>query len=84
MEFVVKLCELLITYNNAFRLRLGQDPPANVRPLKIELKPDAKPKRIAARSTLRPRPCSWLLRWQTWSVLAWLRGTWPPGGQAHH
>jgi hypothetical protein len=36
MEFVVKLHELLITYRNAFRLRLGQDPPANVRPLKTE------------------------------------------------
>jgi hypothetical protein len=48
MEFV-KLRELLITYHNAFRLRLGQDPPANVRPLKIELKPNAKPKRIPAR-----------------------------------
>jgi hypothetical protein len=49
MEFVVKLRELLITYHNAFRLRLGKDPPANVRPLKIELKPDAKPKRIHGR-----------------------------------
>jgi hypothetical protein len=49
IEFVVKLRELLITYHNAFRLRLGQDPSADVPPLKTELKPDAKPKRIHAR-----------------------------------
>jgi hypothetical protein len=55
MEFVVKLRELLITYHNAFRLRLGQDPPANLRPLKIELKPDTKPKRIPARKYAPPQ-----------------------------
>jgi hypothetical protein len=56
MEFVVKLRELLITYHNAFRLRLGHDPPADVRPLEIELKPDAKPKRIPARKYAPPQP----------------------------
>jgi hypothetical protein len=55
MEFVVKLRELLITYHNAFRLRLGQDPPADVRLLKIELKPDTKPKRIPARKYAPPQ-----------------------------
>jgi hypothetical protein len=49
IEFVTELRELLVTCKNAFRLRLGQDPPAKVRPLVIELKPDAKPKRIPAR-----------------------------------
>jgi hypothetical protein len=49
IEFVTKLRELLITYHNAFRLCLGQEPPADVRSLNIELKPDAKPKRIPAR-----------------------------------
>jgi hypothetical protein len=55
MEFVVKLRELLITYHNAFRLRLGQDRPADLRPLKIELKPDTKPKRIPARKYAPPQ-----------------------------
>jgi hypothetical protein len=55
IEFVTKLRELLLTYHNAFRLRLGQDPPANVRPLNIELKPDAKPKRIPARKYAPPQ-----------------------------
>jgi hypothetical protein len=55
IEFVTKLRDLLLTYHNAFRLRLGQDPPANVRPLKIELKPDAKPKRIPARKYAPPQ-----------------------------
>jgi hypothetical protein len=49
IKFATKLRELLITYHNAFRLRLGQDPPADVRPLKIELELDSKPKRIPAR-----------------------------------
>jgi hypothetical protein len=49
IKFVTKLRELLITYQNSFQLRLGQDPPADVLPLKIELKQDAKPKRIPAR-----------------------------------
>jgi hypothetical protein len=55
MEFVVNLRELLITYHNSFRLRLGQDPPADVRRLKIELKQDAKPKRIPARKYAPPQ-----------------------------
>jgi hypothetical protein len=55
IEFVTKLRELPFTYNNAFRLRLGQDPPAKVRPLKIELKPDAKPKRTPARKYAPPQ-----------------------------
>jgi hypothetical protein len=33
-EFVTKLRGLLITYHNAYRLRVGQDPPADVRPLR--------------------------------------------------
>jgi Reverse transcriptase (RNA-dependent DNA polymerase) len=55
IKFVTKLCELLITYHNAFKLRLGQDPPADVRPLKIELKMDANPKRIPARKYAPPQ-----------------------------
>jgi hypothetical protein len=55
MEYVIKLREILITYHNAFRLRLGQDPPADVRPLKIDLKPDANPKRIPARKYAPPQ-----------------------------
>jgi hypothetical protein len=49
IEFVMNIRELRITYHNSFRLRLGQEQPADVRSLKIELKPDAKPKRIPAR-----------------------------------
>jgi hypothetical protein len=49
------LRELLITYHYAFRLSLGQDPPADVRPLKIELTPDEKPKRIPARKYALPQ-----------------------------
>jgi hypothetical protein len=48
IEFVTKLRELLITYHNTFRLHLGQNLPTDIRPLKIELKPDAKLKRIPA------------------------------------
>jgi hypothetical protein len=55
IEFFKKLRELLITCHNAFRLRLGQDPPADVRSLKIELKPDAKPKRILASKYAPPQ-----------------------------
>jgi hypothetical protein len=55
IKFVTKFRELLITYHNAFRLRLGKDPPADVRLLKIELKLDAKPKRIPARKYAPPQ-----------------------------
>jgi hypothetical protein len=55
IKFVTKLRELLITYLNAFRLLLGQDPPADVRPLMIELKLDEKPKRIPARKYAPPQ-----------------------------
>jgi hypothetical protein len=55
IEFVTKLREFLITCHNTFRLRLWKDPPADVRPLNIELKPDAKPKRIPARKYVRPQ-----------------------------
>jgi hypothetical protein len=70
IKFVTKLRELLITYHNAFKLRLGQDPPADVRPLKIELKLDAKPKLIPylRASTRRLRHSSWLPRWHTRNV----------------
>jgi hypothetical protein len=44
IEFITKLRGLQITYHDAFRLHLGQDHPADVPPLKMELKPDAKPK----------------------------------------
>jgi hypothetical protein len=46
---------LFKTYHNAFRQRLQQEPPAYVRPLKIELKQDAKPKRIPARKYAPPQ-----------------------------
>jgi hypothetical protein len=55
IEFLTELRELLVTDKNAFRLRLGQDPPAKARPLVIELKPDAKPKRIPARKYAAPQ-----------------------------
>jgi hypothetical protein len=55
IKFTTKLRDLLITYHNAFRLRLGQYPPADVRPLKIELLLDAKPKRIPARKYAPPQ-----------------------------
>jgi hypothetical protein len=55
MEFFTKLRELLDTYHNAFRLPLGQDRPADVRPLKIKLKPYAKPKRMPARKYAPPQ-----------------------------
>jgi hypothetical protein len=56
IKFVTKLRELLITYHNAFRLRLRQDPPAAYeRPLSIELKLDAKPQRIPARKYAPPQ-----------------------------
>jgi hypothetical protein len=50
-----------------------------------ELKPDAKPKRIPARKYAPPQALFLAAKMgETWSVLAWLRRTWPPGGQAHH
>jgi hypothetical protein len=55
IEFVTELRELLVTYKNAFRLRLDQDPPAKVRPLIIEPKPNAKPQRIPARKYAPPQ-----------------------------
>jgi hypothetical protein len=55
IEFATELRELLVTYKNAFRLCLGQDPPAKVRPLVLELNPDAKPKRIPARKYASPQ-----------------------------
>jgi hypothetical protein len=55
IEFFTRLRELQITYRNAFRLRLGQDRPADVLPLKIELKLDAKPTRIPARKYATPQ-----------------------------
>jgi hypothetical protein len=55
IEFVNKLRELLITCHNAIRLCLGQDPLSDMRPLKIGLKPDAKPQRITARKYAPPQ-----------------------------
>jgi Reverse transcriptase (RNA-dependent DNA polymerase) len=55
IKFVTRLRELPITHQNAFRLHLGQDPPADVRPLKIELKLDAKPKGKPARNYAPPQ-----------------------------
>jgi hypothetical protein len=54
IEFVTKLRELLINYYDAFRKHLGQDAPVDVRPLKIELKADEKPKHIPARKCALP------------------------------
>jgi hypothetical protein len=55
IEFATELGELLVTYKEAFRLRLGQDPPSKVRPPIVELKPDAKPKRIPPRKYAPPQ-----------------------------
>jgi hypothetical protein len=38
---------------DVFRLKLGADPPANVRPLVIDLRDDDEPVRMSAPSTLR-------------------------------
>jgi hypothetical protein len=82
MVFVTKLCELLITFHNAFRLCLGQDPPANVRPLKIELKPDAKRKRIPARKYAPPQAQFLAAKMAYMERLGLVKKNLPRGGQA--
>jgi hypothetical protein len=75
IEFVAKLRELLITYHNAFRRRLGQDSSADVRPLKIELKPDAKPKFIPARKYAPPQSQFLAAKMADMSAWVWSRRT---------
>ncbi|KAE9201399.1 hypothetical protein PF005_g14970 [Phytophthora fragariae] len=48
-EFRAKLAELLSEYRDVFRIKLGQDPPVDMSPFKVTLKPDAVPVRCKAR-----------------------------------
>jgi hypothetical protein len=48
------LQEMVSKYYGIFRTRLGADPPAKVRPLKIQMRPDTAPVRSAPRTYSRP------------------------------
>jgi hypothetical protein len=52
---VQSLRQLVIECNNVFRLNLGADPPANVKPLVIKLRDGAEPVRISARMYAPPQ-----------------------------
>jgi hypothetical protein len=52
---VQSLRQLVIECNNVFRLNLGADPPANVKPLVIKLRDGAEPVRMAARKYAPPQ-----------------------------
>jgi hypothetical protein len=52
---VQSLRQLVTECKNVFRLKLGADPPANVKPLVIKLRDDAKPVRMSARKYAPPQ-----------------------------
>jgi hypothetical protein len=54
-EFAAGLSNVLVKYVDVFRLTLGRDPPVKMPPLKVHLKPDAKPVRCKARRYLLPQ-----------------------------
>jgi hypothetical protein len=49
------LRQLLTECKDVFRLKLGADPPANVKPPSIKLRDDAEPVRILARKYAPPQ-----------------------------
>jgi hypothetical protein len=55
VEFRSAFRELVHEYADIFRTRLGADPPANVPPMKIKLRPDACPIRVKVRRYSPPQ-----------------------------
>ena len=47
--WLTKLKPLVDEYRDIFRYKLGNDPPVKVKPLKVKLKPDAKPQKCTPR-----------------------------------
>ena len=54
-ELQEQMCSLLHEFRVLFRTKLGADPPANVTPMTIKLKPDAKPIRAKLRGYSPPQ-----------------------------
>jgi hypothetical protein len=54
-EGVSNLRKLVSEYEDVFRLKLGADPPADVKPLVIKLKENVDPTRISARNYSPPQ-----------------------------
>jgi hypothetical protein len=52
---VQSLRQLVTECKEVLRLKLGADPPANVKPLVIRLRDDAEPVRMSARKYARPQ-----------------------------
>jgi hypothetical protein len=46
---------LVTEYKDVFRLKLGADPPANVKPLVIKLRDGAEPVQMSARKNAPPQ-----------------------------
>jgi hypothetical protein len=53
---VQSLRQLVTEFKDVFRLKLGADPPANVKPLVIRLRDSAEPVRMSARKYAPPQP----------------------------
>jgi hypothetical protein len=53
---VQSLRQLVTKCKEVFRLKLGADPPANVKPLVIKLRDGAEPVRMSARKYAPPQP----------------------------
>jgi hypothetical protein len=51
------LRQFVIECKHVFRLRLGADPPPNLKPLVIKLRDGAKPVRMSSSSSTVPNPC---------------------------
>jgi hypothetical protein len=49
------LRQLMTKYKDVFRLKLGADPPANVKPLVIKLREGSEPERMLARKYAPPQ-----------------------------
>jgi hypothetical protein len=52
---VQSLRQLVTECKNVFRLKLGADPPANMKPLVIKLHDSAEPERMSVRKYAQPQ-----------------------------
>ena len=57
-NFHGELSDLMWQYADIFRLRMGSDPPVSVAPIKVRLKPGAKPFRAKLRRYSSPQAAS--------------------------
>jgi hypothetical protein len=81
LDGVQSLLQLVTECKDVFRFKLGADPPANLKPLVINLRDGAEPVRTSARKYAPPQLKFCVTRYASSKSLAWCTRTLEQSGR---